>query len=93
MSGDLPPALFARPGQLRFTPAPCRTFEYGRIVKRLGVGWLLIVAIVVGCEKEAGVTSADGGVDAGCPDYEPNDAGVVQLTRRGCPLRIDYAIR
>lgn len=66
-------------------------------MKKLGVGWaswVFAAALVVGCEKEAGVTSNDGGVDAGsCPDYEPNDAGVVQLTRRGCPLMIDYAIR
>jgi hypothetical protein len=38
--------------------------------------------------------TGDAGPDAGsCPDYVPNDAGVVQLTRRGCPLTIDYAIR
>ena len=33
----------------------------------------------------------DGGVDGGCPDYPDN--GTVQLTRRGCPLTIDYSIR
>jgi hypothetical protein len=67
------------------------------LVKNLGVGlvrWVLVVVIVVGCEEEAGVTKGDADRDAGaCPDYVPNDAGIVQLTRRGCPLTIDYAIR
>jgi hypothetical protein len=65
-------------------------------VKKPGVGsvrWVFVVALVMGCESEAGVTSPDGGVDAGCPDHVANDAGVVQLTRRGCPLTIDYSIR
>lgn len=58
--------------------------------------WVIVAVLVVACGKEVGVGEAtgDAGADAGsCPDYVPNDAGVVQLTRRGCPLTIDYAIR
>ena len=66
-----------------------------RVMKKPRVDWVrsvLVVALVVGCGKEAAVGEAtgDAGVDAGCP-YDP-DAGVF-LTRRGCPLTIDYAIR
>lgn len=67
-------------------------------MKKQGVGIIrstIVALAVVGCGKEARVaeTAADAGADAGsCPEYEPNDAGVV-LLMRGCPLPIDYAIR
>jgi hypothetical protein len=63
-------------------------------VKNLDVSWarwVLVAALVVGCERDAVVAPRDGGVDAGCSDEQPDD-GVVVLTRRGCPLTIDYAI-
>jgi hypothetical protein len=64
-------------------------------VKKPGVGWVrwVLVTALVGCGKEAAVgeETMDADVDAGCPEYNP-DAGVF-LTRRGCPLTIDYAIR
>lgn len=70
-------------------------FRYCSLMKKRGVGcvrWLFVAALVVGCEKEDEIVGSDGGVDAGCPDYVPNDAGLVRLMR-GCPLTIDYAIR
>jgi hypothetical protein len=57
--------------------------------------WVLVAALVVACAKEVGVGEAAGnaGADASsCPDHEPNDAGVMQLTR-ACALAIDCAIR
>jgi hypothetical protein len=55
------------------------------------MGWLFSTAIVIARWKEARVVDGDAGVDAGCPEYNP-DAGV-SLTRRGCPLTIEYGIR
>jgi hypothetical protein len=57
--------------------------------------WAIFVALVVACGKNVAVGEAtgDAGADAGsCPDYVPNDTGVVALMR-GCPLTIDYTIR
>lgn len=70
-------------------------------MRKAGVCWaglLLLEALSGGCSQESGGLGAidgggNGGEDAGsCPEREV-DAGAVQLTRRGCPLRIEYAIR
>jgi hypothetical protein len=67
------------------------------------VQWLFVAALV-GCghEIDSGFRFVhvdepidavqDAGADAGrCPEYRPDDSGVVVLMR-GCPLTIEYSI-
>jgi hypothetical protein len=69
------------------------------------IRWVVVVALVVGCSNEIDSEygfeevddsiemNPDAGADAGgCPEYRPDDAGVIQIMR-GCPLTIEYSIK